>query len=110
MVFDLARLAFEELKRVVTQPPILALPDFTKPFTVECDASGIGLGAVLMQDGRLIVFSIKALKGRNLLLSTYEKELLALVIAVQKWRPTVWVSPLRPGLTNKLLSFFRNKK
>ena len=78
--------AFQLLKDAMSNPPVLASPDFTKPFTVECDASGLGLGAVLMQSQRPIAFHSQALKGKNLALSTYEKELLALVVAVKKWR------------------------
>lgn len=70
----------------MTTPPVLGLPDFSKPFLIECDASGEGLGVVLMQEGKPIAYYSHGLKGRNLLLSTYEKELLALVSAVQKWR------------------------
>ncbi|XP_041009475.1 uncharacterized protein LOC121253540 [Juglans microcarpa x Juglans regia] len=79
--------AFQDLKTAVTSPPVLRLPDFSQPFTLECDASGGGIGAVLMQEGQPIAFFSKALKGRALTLSTYEKEFLALVTAVQKWRP-----------------------
>ena len=82
-----AKLAFNTLKQAMSQPPVLALPNFTKPFVVECDASSIGLGAVLIQNHRPLAFHSQALKGRSLLLSTYEKELLALVTAVKKWRP-----------------------
>ena len=44
--------AFDELKRRLTQAPLLALPDFSQTFEIECDASGIGIGGVLMQNGR----------------------------------------------------------
>ena len=79
--------AFQDLKEAMTQAPMLALPNFTNAFVVECDASGSGVGGILMQERRPIAFFIQALQGRNLLLSTYEKEMLALVLAVQKWRP-----------------------
>lgn len=70
----------------MTTTPVLALLDFTKEFIVECDASGTGIGAVLQQLGRSIAYTSKALSGRNLGLSTYEKEMLAMVHVVLKWR------------------------
>lgn len=79
--------AFCQLKQVVTSPPVLALPDFIKTIVIECDASSSGIGAVLMQEGKPLAFFSKALKGRMLSMSTYERELLALVSAIRKWRP-----------------------
>lgn len=79
--------AFCQLKQAVTSPPVLVLPDFTKTIVIECDASSSGIGAVLMQEGKPLAFFSKALKGRMLSMSTYERELLALVSAIRKWRP-----------------------
>ena len=71
----------------MSHPLVLALPDFTKPFVIECDALGTSLGAILMQNHMPLAFHSQALKGRSLLLTTYEKELLALVTTVKKRRP-----------------------
>lgn len=82
-----AKVTFQQLKDAATQAPVLALPNFNQPFVIECDASGLGIGVVLMQDHRPIAFLSKALKGRALHISTYENELFALVTTIQKWRP-----------------------
>ena len=91
--FDTAFIAFNKLKAAVAQPPVLALFDFSKPFIIECDALGFGLGAVLMQDRKPIAYHSQALKGKHLHLSTYETELLALAIAVKKCRPYLLGKP-----------------
>lgn len=79
--------AFGALKKALSEAPVLALPDFTKTFVVETDASALGIGAVLMQDFHPIAYLIKALAPRNLGLSAYEKECLALLLAIDHWRP-----------------------
>ena len=66
--------------------PILKLPDYSKTFVVETDACGDGVGVVLMQDRHPIAFISKALAPKHHGLLVYEKELLALVYAVDKWR------------------------
>lgn len=88
---DKALTAFNQLKAVVAHPPVLALPNFTKPFIIECDASGFGLGAVLMQLNRPIALHSQVLKDKHLHLSTYETELLALATAVKNWGPYLLV-------------------
>ena len=82
-----AEAAFHQLKLAISSPPILALPSFTKTFTVECDASSSGIGAVLMQEQQLIASHSQVLKGTALALSIYENEFLALISTVKKWRP-----------------------
>jgi hypothetical protein len=81
-----AKLAFQRLKDLLSSTPVLALPDFSKVFVVEVDASGWGIGAVLMQDNHPIAYISRILNMQQQSLSTYEKELLAVVFAVQRWR------------------------
>jgi hypothetical protein len=102
--------AFTQLKVVVTSPPVLRLPDFTKDFVIECDANGLGLGAILMHEGHPITFFSQALKGRALLLSTYDKELLSLVSAVQKWRPYLLGHPFRVKTDQQALKYLLEQK
>ena len=78
--------AFQQLKFAMTSPPVLALPDFSQPFIVETDASGRGIGAVLMQGGHPLAYISKALSPKHQGLFVYEKELFAIVYAVSKWQ------------------------
>lgn len=82
-----AEQAFLNLKAALISTPVLALPDFSKEFVLECDASGVGIGAVLFQQNHPIAFMSKTLAQRHLVLSVYDKEMLVVVSAVQHWRP-----------------------
>lgn len=79
-----AEAAFQALKTALIEAPVLALPDFSRTFVVETNASATGIGAVLMQDSHPVAYLSKALAPRNIDLSAYEKECLALLLAVDQ--------------------------
>jgi hypothetical protein len=67
--------SFNTLIDKLTHAPLLQLPDFSKTFELECDASGIGIGGVLLQEGKPIAYFSEKLSGLSLNYSTYDKEL-----------------------------------
>lgn len=81
-----AQTAFEALKAAMVSTPVLALPDFNLPFVIETDACDTGVGAVMMQAGHPIAYMSKALGVMNRKLSIYEKDFMAVMMAVEKWR------------------------
>ncbi|KAM2097567.1 hypothetical protein ACFX1R_021097 [Malus domestica] len=78
--------AFQQLKQIMTSPQVFALPDFSTTFELEYDTSGNGIGAILQQRGRPITFTSQALGPRNQALSTYKRELIAIMHAIKKWQ------------------------
>ena len=77
--------AFAKLKDAMCRAPVLATPDFTKTFIIECDASGNGIGVVLMQGRHSIYFTGHQIKGKNLQNPICEKEMLVILHALKKW-------------------------
>jgi hypothetical protein len=75
--------AFKHLKKLLTTSPVLAQPDTTKLFDVYCDASDTSLGGVLMQEGRVILYSSRQLRHHEEHYPTHDLELAAVVMALR---------------------------
>ncbi|KAJ0779178.1 putative nucleotidyltransferase, Ribonuclease H [Helianthus annuus] len=78
--------AFVRLKTLLSSTSVLRLPDFSKPFTIETDALGTGVGAVLSQDKQLIAFYSHKLSPRIQQASANQREMFAITQAIAKWR------------------------
>ncbi|KAJ9513875.1 hypothetical protein QJQ45_020951 [Haematococcus lacustris] len=78
--------AFQALKHAIAQVPMLKLADHTRPFEVCCDASLLGVGAVLLQDDHPVAYMSRKFSAAECNYTTGEQELLALVTACKVWR------------------------
>jgi hypothetical protein len=76
--------AFAALKAALSSAPVLALPNFARPFIIETDASDVSVLVVLMQDGYPLAFLSKALGIKSKGLSIYEKEYMTILLVVQQ--------------------------
>ena len=99
--------AFNLLKEKLCSAPLLSLPNFANTFEIECDASGIGIGAVLMQEGRPIAYFSEKLNGAALQYPTYDKELYALVRALETWQHYLWPKEFVIHTDHKSLKFLK---
>ena len=81
-----AQEALDKIKELITQAPVLRLPDFSKIYEVACDASNVGIGGVLSQENHPIAFYSEKLDSSKFNYSTYDKELYALVQTLKHWR------------------------
>jgi hypothetical protein len=104
-----AETAFIALKKAMVTTLVLALPQFDKPFIIETDVCDEGVGAVLMQFDKPIAYLSKALREKNRALSIYEKEFLALMLAVDKWKQYLQHSESIIKTDHRALSFLEDQ-
>ena len=83
---DACEQSFQELKKRLVTPPILTILEGEDGFVIYCDASSQGLGAVLMQYGRVITYASRQLKDYEKHYLTHDLELAAMVFALTMWR------------------------
>jgi hypothetical protein len=81
-----AQMTMDKMKKVMSTCPILALPDFSLPFTLECDALGEGIGVVLMSKRHPLAYESRKIWGPELLYNIYDKEMLVIMHALAKFR------------------------
>ena len=80
---DKCQANFDELKKRLTKAPVLILPDLSMNFSIYCDASRLGLGCVLMQEGRVVTYASRQLRKHELNYPTHDLELTAMVHALK---------------------------
>ena len=78
--------AFQQLKQRLTTAPVLALPEGSEGYSVYTDASYLGLGCVLMQNGKVIAYASRQLKDHERNYPTHDLELGAIIFALKIWR------------------------
>jgi hypothetical protein len=101
--------AFKMLKSKLTQALLLQLLDFAKMFEVECDASGLGIGGVLLQGGKHVAFYSEKLSGPSMNYSTYDKELYALVRVLHTWQHYLWSREFVIHLDHESLKYLKGQ-
>ncbi|GJY26120.1 putative reverse transcriptase domain-containing protein [Tanacetum coccineum] len=106
-------LEFQTLKDKMCNAPVLALLDRPEDFLVYCDASGLGLGCVLMQRGKVIAYASRQLKIHEKNYTTHDLELGAVVFALKIWRHYLYVTKsirYHPGKANVMADALSRKE
>lgn len=103
-------IAFKTLKKKLTEAPILKLPNFEEKFQLFTDASGVGLGAVLEQSNHVVAYASTKLKEHEKNYTTYEKEALALVWAIKKFRQYLHGREIEAFVDNGPVAWFSTSK
>ncbi|MCO5598126.1 hypothetical protein L7F22_052218 [Adiantum nelumboides] len=93
------------MQKLISQP-VLALPDLSKPFEVQCDVCGDCLGALLLQEGHAIAYDSRRLSSDEQILGIYEKELLAVLHALDSWKHYLLGTPFILRTDHQSLKYF----
>jgi hypothetical protein len=97
--------SFQELKKWLMTALILVMPDIEKLFSIYCDASGQGLGCVLMQDGHVVAYASWQLRKHEAYYPTHDLELAAIVHALKIWRHYLMGKRCEPYTDHKSLKY-----
>jgi len=105
--------SFDLLKEKISNPPVLQLADFSKPFILETDASNRAAGGVLLQENEdndllPVAYYSKKFNGNELKYSIYEKEAYSVILCMEKWHEFLEVRPFKLRTDNQALSYVLN--
>ena len=102
--------SFERLKEILIEAPVLIQPTSGRDYTVYSDASRIGLGCVLMQDGKVVAYASRQLKPHEQNYPTHDLELAAVVFALKIWRHYLYGEKCRIFTDHKSLKYLLTQK
>ncbi|KAG8497006.1 hypothetical protein CXB51_008206 [Gossypium anomalum] len=102
--------SFEELKKLLTEAPVLLQPESGKEFVVYSDASLNGLGCVLMQEGKVVAYASRQLKPHERNYPTHDLELATVVFALKIWRHYLYGEKCRVYTDHKSLKYLMSQK
>ena len=107
---DKCQNSFEQLKGMLVEAPILTQPTSGKEYTLYSDASCIGLGCVLMQDGKVVAYASRQLKPHEQNYPTHDLELATVVFALKIWRHNLYGEKCRIYIDHKSLKYLLTQK
>ena len=108
--FDKCKEAFLKLKHLLTNAPVLVVPDGNHGLVVYTDACGIGLGAVLMQKGKVIAYASRQLRPHEVRYPTHDLELEAVIFALKIWRHYLLEEKIELYIDHKSLRYLFSQK
>jgi len=107
---DEAEASFALIKEKLSTAPILMLPNFEKVFELDCDASSVGIGAVLSQEGKPIAYFSEKLNDVRKRWSTYEQEYFAVVRAIKHWQPYLYQHEFVLNTDHQALKYIKSQR
>ena len=107
---DKCQSSFERLKEILVWAPVLTQPTSGRDYTMYSDASRIGLGCVLMQDGKVVAYASRQLKLHEQNYPTHDLELAAVVFALKIWRHYLYGEKCRIFTDHKSLKYLLTQK
>ena len=107
---DKCQSSFDQLKKILVEAPVLTQPTLGREYVMYSDASRIGLGSVLMQDGKVVAYASRQLKPHGQSYHTHDLELATVVFTLKIWRHYLYGDKCRTFTNHKSLKFLLNQK